>query len=136
MTMADDYTDRMQEFAQRLIGYKTGEMVSLMIHIGDELGLYEAMAGQDRVDAASLAEATGLDERWCLEWLRGQGAAGIIDHLAGGLTVMAPLTSCVEPTDRFISNSQTESFRCWMAWLSDFRRVLRCWMWDAALEPP
>jgi len=78
---AADFRDRMQAYAQRLVGYKTGEMVSLMIHIGDELGLYDAMAGEAQVDAASLAQKTGLDERWLLEWLRGQGAAGIIDHL-------------------------------------------------------
>ena len=76
-----DYRQRMQEYAQRLVGFKTGEMVSLMIHIGDELGLYDAMAGEDQVTAASLAGKTGLDERWLLEWLRGQGAAGIIEHL-------------------------------------------------------
>ena len=79
--MENDYSDRMQEYAQQLIGYKTGEMVSLMVHIGDELGLYEAIVGKPSVNAASLAEATGLNERWLLEWLRGQGAAGIIDHL-------------------------------------------------------
>ncbi|MBH81441.1 MAG: hypothetical protein CMQ49_13125 [Gammaproteobacteria bacterium] len=79
--MSDDYRDRMQEYAQRLMGYKTGEMVSLMVHIGDELGLYQAIAGQDSVDAAGLAASTGLHERWLSEWLRGQGAAGIIEHL-------------------------------------------------------
>ncbi|MCP5043789.1 MAG: hypothetical protein GY944_22400, partial [bacterium] len=79
--MKSDYVERAQQYAQRVIGYKTGEVVSLMIHIGDELGLYEAMSGMDSVDAPALAEATGLDERWLLEWLRGQGAAGIIDHL-------------------------------------------------------
>jgi 2-polyprenyl-3-methyl-5-hydroxy-6-metoxy-1,4-benzoquinol methylase len=81
--MTGDYQERMQEYAQRLMVYKTGEMVSLMIHLGDELGLYEAMADKDDVAAAGLAGATGLDERWVLEWLRGQGAAGIIDHLGG-----------------------------------------------------
>ncbi len=81
--MGNDYAERMREYAQRVIGYKTGEVVSLMIHIGDELGLYEAMSGKEGVDAASLSKATGLNERWVLEWLRGQGAAGIIDHLGG-----------------------------------------------------
>jgi SAM-dependent methyltransferase len=79
--MANDFSERMRDYAQRVMAYKMGEMVSLMIHIGDELGLYDAMAGQDRVNAESLATATGLDERWLLEWLRGQGAAGIVDHL-------------------------------------------------------
>ncbi len=68
--MADDYADRMQEYAQRLIGYKSGEMVSMMIHIGDELGLYAAMSGRESSNAASLAETTGLDERRsCITYL-------------------------------------------------------------------
>jgi hypothetical protein len=79
--MRSEYNEGIQEYAQRLMGDKTGEVVSLMIHIGDELGLYDAMAGEGKVNAASLAKSTGLNERWVLEWLRGQGAAGIGDHL-------------------------------------------------------
>lgn len=77
----NNFGDRMRAYAQRLMGYKSGEMVSLMVHIGDELGLYDAMVGQAHVTAESLADATGLNERWLREWLRGQGAAGIIEHL-------------------------------------------------------
>ena len=49
-----------------------------MIHLGDRLGLYRAMAGRGPTTAAGLAAATGLQERWLLEWLRGQAAAGLI----------------------------------------------------------
>ncbi len=78
--MNNNYDERMQEYAMRVIGYKGGEMISLMIHIGDELGLYKAMAGKESVNASNLAKTTGLNERWLQEWLRGQGAAGIIEH--------------------------------------------------------
>jgi hypothetical protein len=55
--MTTDYRDRMQAYAQQLMGYKTGEMVSLMVHIGDELGLYAAMSGEPVVTAgASLSK--------------------------------------------------------------------------------
>jgi SAM-dependent methyltransferase len=79
--MNKDYEERLGEYAQRAMGYKTGEFVSLMIHIGDELGLFEAMKGKERISAKELAEQTGLSERWLAEWLRGHGAAGIIEHL-------------------------------------------------------
>ena len=114
--MDKDYAERMQEYAKRVIGYKTVELISLMIHIGDELGLYEAMSGKDSVDANSLAEATGLDERWLLEWLRGQGAAGIIDHLGavGALDCHAitppPDPSGKAPSGRILGSLQ--SSRC------------------------
>jgi SAM-dependent methyltransferase len=58
--------------------YKQGEMVSLMIHLGDRLGLYRALQGAGPVTSADLAERTGLHPRWLLEWLRGQGAAGLL----------------------------------------------------------
>jgi 2-polyprenyl-3-methyl-5-hydroxy-6-metoxy-1,4-benzoquinol methylase len=71
--------DRVAAFALRVWGYKQGEVVSLMIHLGDRLGLYRAMAGQGRLTAAGLAAATGLHERWLLEWLRSQAAASLIE---------------------------------------------------------
>jgi SAM-dependent methyltransferase len=76
--MADE-RDRLAAFALRVWGYKQGEVVSLMIHLGDRLGLYQAMTGIGPMTAADLAAATGLQERWLLEWLRGQAAAGLIE---------------------------------------------------------
>ncbi len=66
-------------FALRVWKYKEGEVVSLMIHLGDRLGLYRAMAGEGPMTATGLAARTGLHERWLLEWLRGQAAATLID---------------------------------------------------------
>ncbi len=80
--MADE-RDRLAAFALRVWGYKQGEVVSLMIHLGDRLGLYRAMSGRGPMTAAGLAGATGLQERWLLEWLRGQGAAGLLDTADG-----------------------------------------------------
>ncbi len=53
-------------------------MVSLLIHLGDRLGLYRAMWGAGPVSSQELADRTGLHERWVREWLRGQGAAGLL----------------------------------------------------------
>ncbi|HEX4864040.1 MAG TPA: class I SAM-dependent methyltransferase [Acidimicrobiales bacterium] len=66
-------------FALRVWQYKQGEMVSLMVHLGDRLGLYKAMAGAGRLSAGDLAARTGLHPRWLLEWLRGQAAAGLME---------------------------------------------------------
>jgi len=74
-----DERDRLAAFALRVWGYKQGEVVSLMVHLGDRLGLYRAMGGNGPLTAADLAAATGLQERWLLEWLRCQAAAALID---------------------------------------------------------
>jgi 2-polyprenyl-3-methyl-5-hydroxy-6-metoxy-1,4-benzoquinol methylase len=65
-------------FALRVWQYKQGELVSLMIHLGDRLGLYRAMDGAGPVTPEDLAGLTGLHERWIREWLRGQAAAGLL----------------------------------------------------------
>jgi SAM-dependent methyltransferase len=72
-----------QAFSFNVWSYKQGEMVSLMIHLGDRLGLYRALAGAGPVTARELAESTGLKERWLLEWLRGQAAARLLTYHEG-----------------------------------------------------
>jgi hypothetical protein len=66
-------------FVLRVWQYKQGEVVSLMVHLGDRLGLYRAMDGAGWLTPAELAERSGLHERWVREWLRGQAAARLIE---------------------------------------------------------
>src|SRR5947209_9396700 len=75
--------DEVALFAYRVWSYKQGEMVGLLIHLGDRLGLYRALDGAGPVTPASLAETTGLDERWLLEWLRGNAAADLLTSSDG-----------------------------------------------------
>ncbi len=70
-------------FALKVWMYKQGELVSLMIHLGDRLGLYRTLRGLGVVTASELAAASGLKERWLLEWLRGQAAAGLVEYHGG-----------------------------------------------------
>jgi SAM-dependent methyltransferase len=67
-----------QLFAFRVWSYKQGEVVSLLIHLGDRLGLYRALADGGTMTSTELADATGLHERWLREWLRGNAAAELI----------------------------------------------------------
>jgi 2-polyprenyl-3-methyl-5-hydroxy-6-metoxy-1,4-benzoquinol methylase len=102
--MATDERDRISAFALRVWGYKQGEMVALMLHLGDRLGLYQAMAGRGPMTAAELAAATGLHERWLLEWLRGQAAARLIDTEDGAWFELSPEAVAV------LADSQNLSF--------------------------
>ena len=70
-------------FAFKVWGYKQGEVVSLLIHLGDRLGLYKALAESGTVTSGELAVATGLDERWVREWLRGNAAADLVASTDG-----------------------------------------------------
>lgn len=72
-------TDELRLFALQVWKYKQGEMVSLLIHLGDRLGLYRTMVGAGPLPAAEVAQRTGLHERWVTEWLRANGAAGLLE---------------------------------------------------------
>ncbi len=71
-------------------------MVSLMIHLGDRLGLYRAMDGAGPLTPAELAQrAGGLAERWVLEWLRGQAAAKLVDYRGDDRFELTPIGAAV-----------------------------------------
>ena len=70
--------DEVARFAYRVWSYKQGEVVSLLIHLGDRLGLYRALDGTGLVSAEELAARTGLHARWLREWLRGNAAADLL----------------------------------------------------------
>jgi 2-polyprenyl-3-methyl-5-hydroxy-6-metoxy-1,4-benzoquinol methylase len=72
--------EALKRYSLNVWSYKQGEIVSLMIHIGDRLGLYRALQGAGPVTATELAARTGLKERWLFEWLRGQAAARLLDY--------------------------------------------------------
>ncbi|MDH3708148.1 MAG: methyltransferase domain-containing protein, partial [Acidimicrobiia bacterium] len=78
--------DEVGLFAFQVWNYKMGEVVSLMIHLGDRLGLYSSMAGAGPLTAHDVADRTGYHQRWVLEWLRGQAAAGLLDYRADAET--------------------------------------------------
>lgn len=67
----------------RVVGYRQGEAVSQMIHLGDRLGLYKTMRGLGPVTSEQLADESGYQERWIREWLKGQAAAQLVDSADG-----------------------------------------------------
>jgi SAM-dependent methyltransferase len=87
--------DEVNAFSFNVWNYKQGEVVSLMIHLGDRLGLYKALDGAGPVTAAELAAKTGLVERWLLEWLRGQTAAKLLRYHAPDRFELTPVGAAV-----------------------------------------
>ena len=75
--------------------FKQGEMVSLVIHLGHRLGLYEAMDGIGSTTAEELSKSTECHERWVLEWLRCNAAAGLIKTSDGSNFELEPEAAAV-----------------------------------------
>ncbi|HEY8884658.1 MAG TPA: class I SAM-dependent methyltransferase [Chloroflexota bacterium] len=51
-----------------------------LVVIGDQLGLYKAMAGAGPLSSGELAKLSGTAERYVREWLRSQAAGGYVTY--------------------------------------------------------
>jgi 2-polyprenyl-3-methyl-5-hydroxy-6-metoxy-1,4-benzoquinol methylase len=69
---------KLGEFMGQMASYMTGGALCFSIWLGDELGLYRALASAGPVNAAQLASATGCHSRLVAEWLDGQAAGGLV----------------------------------------------------------
>jgi SAM-dependent methyltransferase len=74
---------RLEAFLNRYITDVGAAMAATTILIGDELGLYKAIAEGGPVTAAQLASKLNLSERYVREWLAGQAAGGYIEYDPG-----------------------------------------------------
>jgi hypothetical protein len=82
--MADDAPDRLRQFSFQVYSKLEGAFTAGMIHLGDRLGLYRALAdAEGPMTSDELADAAGLQERWVREWLHNQAAAHLIELSAG-----------------------------------------------------
>jgi 2-polyprenyl-3-methyl-5-hydroxy-6-metoxy-1,4-benzoquinol methylase len=85
--MAPLDTDALKSFQFLVFTKLEGAVTSGMIHLGDRLGLYRALAdGAGPLTSAELAAATELDERWVREWAYNQAAAKIVTAITDGDT--------------------------------------------------
>ena len=79
-TVPQDHAEQVEAFAGRAIGDIAGTMTALFCALGDKLGLFAALDSGGPATAAELAERSGVDERYGLEWLRGLTAAGYLEY--------------------------------------------------------
>lgn len=89
---------RLGEVVLDLYRIKQGEMLAAVIHLGNRLGLWSALAARPGSDPAALAEHTGLQERWVREWLHAVAAADLVVHEAGRFTLPPELEAALVDT--------------------------------------
>ena len=82
--------DKLKLFSFSVFSKLEGAVTAGMVHLGDRLGLYRALADADGpLTPAELASRTELHERWVLEWAQNQAAAKIVEwqEAADGLSI-------------------------------------------------
>jgi SAM-dependent methyltransferase len=72
---------KMNELLGRFVGDFGATIAAPLILIGDELGLYRALAPAP-LSAAQLANKTGTNERYVAEWLAANAASGYVEYEA------------------------------------------------------
>ena len=73
-------TAKLEAFVGQAVTDMGAAISGLLLHIGDRLGLYKAMAGAGPVTPSELAARTGTAERYVREWLGNQAAGGYVTY--------------------------------------------------------
>jgi 2-polyprenyl-3-methyl-5-hydroxy-6-metoxy-1,4-benzoquinol methylase len=80
-----------EAFAERMVGVWNDAFLALMISIGHQTRLYDAMASLPPSTSAQIAAAAGLQERYVREWLGAMVTGRIVDYApATGTYVLPP----------------------------------------------
>jgi SAM-dependent methyltransferase len=76
---------RLNAFMGKVVDELGAAASAILVHLGDRLGLYRALAERGPLTAAGLAQCTGTNERYVREWLANQAAGGYVafDPAAG-----------------------------------------------------
>jgi SAM-dependent methyltransferase len=80
MAMREADPQKLDALVGRLVGDVGASVTGALVVLGDQLGLYKAMADGKPMTAEGLAAKTGFKERYVREWLSAQAAAEYIDY--------------------------------------------------------
>jgi len=79
-----------EEFAERMVGAIDSASVAIMVSIGHQTGLFDAMAGLPPATSAQIAQAARLNERYVREWLAAMTVGRIVDYDAAAGSYVLP----------------------------------------------
>jgi hypothetical protein len=72
--------DKLKMFSFVLYSQLSGAVTAGMVHLGDRLGIYRAMAqAPTAMTSTEIAASCGLHERWVREWVSNQVAARLVE---------------------------------------------------------
>ncbi|AMD53864.1 hypothetical protein ATO49_03355 [Mycolicibacterium fortuitum subsp. fortuitum DSM 46621 = ATCC 6841 = JCM 6387] len=83
-------TESAEDFSERITAAIDNAGLTLLLSIGHQTGLFDAMAKLPSATSAEIAEAAGLDERYVREWLGGMAAGRVVDYDAEASTYRLP----------------------------------------------
>jgi SAM-dependent methyltransferase len=125
---------KLEAFMGNMIGHMTGGALCSAIWLGDELGLYRAMAGAGPLAADAVAEKTGCHPRLVREWLDGQAAGGFVTYDAAAdryeLGPEATMALADETSPVFVARAMN----AFGSFFMDMPKVIAAFRGDGALS--
>jgi SAM-dependent methyltransferase len=88
--MAEAVAENSAEFAERMIHMWNDAALALMVSVGHQTGLFDAMAELPAASSEQIAASAGLDERYVREWLAAMATGGIVEHDGAAGTFRLP----------------------------------------------
>jgi SAM-dependent methyltransferase len=122
---------KLHEFLGTVVNDMGGAYMMASVLIGDELGLYRAMADNQPVTADALAARCGCHPRLVQEWLNANAAAGYVEHAEGAyrLPPEQAMALANEDSPVFIAPGQNVLASCFL----DLDKVLAAFRGDGGL---
>jgi SAM-dependent methyltransferase len=94
MTVIDDVpapdTEATKAFGSRVMGIVNDSAIGLLLSIGHQTGLFDAMATLPGATSSEIASGAGLNERYVREWLGGMVSADIVEYEPQSKTYTVP----------------------------------------------
>jgi 2-polyprenyl-3-methyl-5-hydroxy-6-metoxy-1,4-benzoquinol methylase len=124
---------KLGEFMGQMVGNMTGAAMCFGVWLGDEVGLYRAMAGNGGQTADEIAKRTSCNARLVREWLDGQVAGGLVDYDATldqySLTPEAAMALADEESPAFVARAMNAFGSMFM----DIEKITAAFRGDGAL---
>src|SRR5688500_12865615 len=124
----------LEELMGRIVGYMTGGAVCQGVWLGDELGLYRALAGAGPLSADAVATRTGCNARLIREWLAGQAAAGLVAYDAAADTYELTGEQAMALADDTSPVFTARAMNALGSFFIDFEKVKAAFRGDGALS--
>ena len=84
--------EKLQQFMGKILSDFGGAASSILVYIGDKLGLYKAMSDFGKpITSQELANNTGTSERYIREWLANRAARGYLIYDASAQRYTLPV---------------------------------------------
>ncbi len=90
MTTTELDATKLEAFGGRMLGLLNDALLSILVSIAHQTGLYDSLAEMAPATSGEIAEASGLDERYVREWAAAMTVGGILEYKPGAETYFLP----------------------------------------------